>query len=73
MVAFALLYKREERVDQPPMKLTMPGDADSQMVTVEASATLLKRRLEQFRREAPVQSVTLQGSAAPYRRRIKHH
>ena len=47
------LYKREERVDQPPMKLTMPGDADSQMVTVEASATLLKRRLEQFRREAP--------------------
>jgi hypothetical protein len=48
------LYKREERVDQPPMtKLTMTGDADSQMVTVEASATLLKRRLEQFRREAP--------------------
>ena len=42
------LYKREERVDQPPMKLSMPGDADSQMVTVEASATLLKRRLEQF-------------------------
>jgi hypothetical protein len=29
------------------------GDADSQMVTVEVSATLLKRRLEQFRREAP--------------------
>ena len=47
------LYTREERVDQPPMKLIMPGDADSQMVTVEASATLLKRRLEQFRREAP--------------------
>ena len=48
------LYKREERVDQPPMKLSMPGDADSQMVTVEASAAVLKRRLEQLRREAPV-------------------
>lgn len=33
------LYKREVRVDQPPpMRRTMPGDADSQMVTVEAPA-----------------------------------
>ena len=35
------------------MKLTMPGDADSQVVTVQASVMALKRRLEQFRREAP--------------------
>jgi len=48
------LYKREERAEfQPEMKLTMPGDAGAQMVTVEASAAVLKRRLEQFRREAP--------------------
>ena len=48
------LYKRSERAEvQPEMKLTMPGDADAQMVTVEASAMVLKRRLEQFRREAP--------------------
>jgi len=31
----------------------MPGDADSQVVTVQASVMVLKRRLEQFRREAP--------------------
>ena len=48
------LYKRSERAEvQPEMKLTMPGDADAQMVTVEASAMVLKRRLEQFRKEAP--------------------
>jgi len=49
-----VLYKREERADvQPEMKLVMPGDAAAHMVTVEASAMVLKRRLEQFRREAP--------------------
>lgn len=48
------LYKRSERAEvQPEMKLTMPGDVGAQMVTVEASAMVLKRRLEQFRREAP--------------------
>jgi hypothetical protein len=40
------LYKREERAEfQPEMKLTMPGDADAQMVTVAASEMVLKRRL----------------------------
>ena len=48
------LYKRDEKAAvQPEMKLVMPGDAGAQMVTVEASAMVLKRRLELFRREAP--------------------
>ena len=48
------LYKREERADvQPEMKLTHPGDTNAQMVSVEASAAVLKRRLDQFRKEAP--------------------
>ena len=48
------LYKRDEKAAvQPEMKLVMPGDVGAQMVTVEASAAVLKRRLEQFRKEAP--------------------
>ena len=48
------LYKKEEKAAvQPEMKLVMPGDVGAQMVTVEASAAVLKRRLEQFPREAP--------------------
>ena len=48
------LYKRDEKAAvQPEMKLVMPGDAGAQMVTVEASAMVLRRRLEEFRKGAP--------------------
>ena len=55
------LYKREERADdQPPMKLSKTEDKNSTMLTVEASASvLLKRKLEQLRKEAPTRASPL--------------